>query len=133
MRTRTGLLGGVMRQLAGFPAAGLAARPAPPPPSAPHTATTRAQPRASPPADLRYPGILVQDAAFMVTVPFFCPDVPYLTNNPVFLYCCDRFQRPNPFRADVVVGIDVVIEKKVAALETLVSQFYEGGAGGTST
>jgi LmbE family N-acetylglucosaminyl deacetylase len=83
--------------------------------------------------DHRYTGILVQDAAFMVTVPFFCPDVPYLTKNPVFLYYSDRFQRPNPFRADVVVGIDDVIEKKLAALETLVSQFYEGGAGGTSS
>jgi LmbE family N-acetylglucosaminyl deacetylase len=81
--------------------------------------------------DHRYTGILVQDAAFMVTVPFFCPDVPYLTKNPVFLYYSDRFQRPNPFRPDVVVGIDDVIDKKVAALETLVSQFYEGGAGGS--
>ena len=26
--------------------------------------------------DHRYVGVLVQDAAFMVTVPFFCPDVP---------------------------------------------------------
>jgi LmbE family N-acetylglucosaminyl deacetylase len=26
--------------------------------------------------DHRYTGILVQDAAYMVTVPFFCPDVP---------------------------------------------------------
>ena len=82
--------------------------------------------------DHRYTGILVQDAAFMVTVPFFCPDVPYLTKNPVFLYYADRFQRPNPFRADVVVGIDDVIDKKLAALEALVSQFYEGGAGGTA-
>jgi LmbE family N-acetylglucosaminyl deacetylase len=83
--------------------------------------------------DHRYTGILVQDAAFMVTVPFFCPDVPFLTRNPAFLYYSDRFQRPNPFRADVVVGIDDVIEKKLAALETLESQFYEGGAGGSST
>jgi len=29
--------------------------------------------------DHRYVGVLVQDAAFMVTVPFFCPDVPHLT------------------------------------------------------
>ena len=45
--------------------------------------------------DHRYTGILVQDASFMVTVPFFCPDVPYLTKNPVFLYYSDRFERPN--------------------------------------
>jgi len=47
--------------------------------------------------DHRYTGILVQDAAYMVTVPFFCPDVPPLSRNPVFLYSSDRFQKPNPF------------------------------------
>jgi LmbE family N-acetylglucosaminyl deacetylase len=41
--------------------------------------------------DHRYVGVLVQDAAFMVTVPFFCPDTPPLTKNPVFLYSSDRF------------------------------------------
>src|ERR1043165_305629 len=43
--------------------------------------------------DHRYVGVLVQDAAFMVTVPFFCPDTPPLKNNPVFLYSSDRFER----------------------------------------
>src|SRR6185369_786533 len=33
--------------------------------------------------DHRYTGVLVQDAAYMVTVPGFCPDVPHLTKNPV--------------------------------------------------
>ena len=77
--------------------------------------------------DHRYTGILVQDAAFMVTVPFFCPDVPHLKKNPVFLYYSDRFERPNPFRPDIVVDIDDVIEKKLAALDVLESQFFEGG------
>src|SRR5688572_23244618 len=62
--------------------------------------------------DHRYVGVLVQDAAYMVTVPFFCPDTPYLTRNPVFLFAEDRFQKPNPFEADIVVAIDEVIEKK---------------------
>src|SRR5438093_8457141 len=60
--------------------------------------------------DHRYTGVLVQDAAYMVTVPFFCPDVPFLTNNPVFLYYPDRFQKPNPFEPDVVVDISPVME-----------------------
>lgn len=77
--------------------------------------------------DHRNVGILVQDAAYMVTVPFFCPDIPHLTKNPVFLYFEDRFQKPNPFSADVVVSIDDVIQKKLAAVEALESQFYEGG------
>jgi LmbE family N-acetylglucosaminyl deacetylase len=82
--------------------------------------------------DHRYTGVLVQDAAFMVAVPFFCPDVPPLKKNPVFLYYSDRFERPNPFRPDVVVAIDDVVDRKVAALEELVSQFYEGGALGSA-
>jgi LmbE family N-acetylglucosaminyl deacetylase len=77
--------------------------------------------------DHRNVGVLVQDAAYMVTVPFLCPDVPYLTKNPVFLYFEDRFQKPNPFAADVVVGIDDVVDRKLACVEALESQFYEGG------
>src|SRR5262245_58461812 len=82
--------------------------------------------------DHRYTGVLVQDSAFMVTVPHFCPDVPALKNNPVFLFSPDTFQKPNPFQPDVAVSIDSVIEKKLDALDTLVSQFYEGGALGSA-
>jgi len=82
--------------------------------------------------DHRYTGVLMQDAAYMVTVPFFCPDVPYLTRNPVFLFSEDRFQKPNPFQADIVIALDDVIEKKLDALDALVSQFYEGGANGSA-
>ena len=81
--------------------------------------------------DHRYTGVLVQDAAYMVTVPFFCPDVPCLTHNPVFLYYPDQFQKPNPFAPDIAVAIDSVIEKKLDALDALESQFYEGGANGS--
>jgi N-acetylglucosamine malate deacetylase 1 len=81
--------------------------------------------------DHRYTGILVQDAAYMVTVPFFCPDIPYMTNNPVFMYYPDRFQKPNPFKPDVVVAIDSVIEKRLDAMDAMPSQFYEGGANGS--
>jgi LmbE family N-acetylglucosaminyl deacetylase len=82
--------------------------------------------------DHRYVGVLVMDAAYMVTVPFFCPDTPYLTKNPVFLFSEDGFQRPNPFTADIAVSIDDVIEKKLAAVEALHSQFFEGGANGNA-
>src|SRR5438105_665531 len=83
--------------------------------------------------DHRYTGVLVQDAAYMVTVPHFCPDVPYLTANPAFFYYSDGFQKPNPFHPDVIVAIDAVIEKKLDALTTLESQFYEGGANGNAS
>jgi LmbE family N-acetylglucosaminyl deacetylase len=78
--------------------------------------------------DHRYTGVLVQDAAYMVMVPFIVADVPHMQKNPVFLYSFDRFQRPNPFRADVVVSIDAVIEQKIDALAEMESQFIEGGA-----
>jgi N-acetylglucosamine malate deacetylase 1 len=82
--------------------------------------------------DHRYTGVLVQDAAYMVTVPHFCPDVPFLRKNPVFMYYPDGFQKPNPSQPDIAVSIDSVIEKKLDALGTLVSQFAEGGANGTA-
>ncbi len=80
--------------------------------------------------DHRYTGVLVQDAAFMVTVPFFCPDVPPMKKNPVFMYYTDRFLKPSPSRPDVVVGIDGVLERKLDALGVMISQFAEGGANG---
>ncbi|MGD9721312.1 MAG: PIG-L deacetylase family protein [Pirellulales bacterium] len=81
--------------------------------------------------DHRYTGVLVQDAAFMVTVPFFCPDTPALAANPVFLYYSDNFQRPNPFTPDVAVSIDDVFDKKIDAVDQMPSQVYEGGASGS--
>jgi LmbE family N-acetylglucosaminyl deacetylase len=82
--------------------------------------------------DHRYTGVLVQDSAYMVAVPFFCPEVPPLKNNPVFLFYPDSFQKPNPFQPDIIVSIDGVIARKLDALDTLVSQFYEGGALGSA-
>ncbi len=80
--------------------------------------------------DHRYTGVLVQDAAYMVTVPNFCPEVPHLTKNPIFLYSSDRFDKPNPFSADIIVDIGSVMEKKLEGLLGMRSQFYEGGANG---
>ena len=75
--------------------------------------------------DHRYTGVLVQDAAYMVVVPDVTPETPPLKKNPVFLYYEDNFQRPNPFRPDVAVSLDDVIDKKIDALDSFVSQFYE--------
>ena len=81
--------------------------------------------------DHRYVGVLVQDAAYMVTVPYFCPDTPPLTKNPVFLFSSDRFQKPYPFEADIAVSLDDVLEQKCLAVSKLVSQVFEGGANGS--
>jgi LmbE family N-acetylglucosaminyl deacetylase len=82
--------------------------------------------------DHRYVGVLVQDAAYMVTVPFFCPDVPPLKKNPVFLYSSDRFKKPYRFNADIAVDVGSVFEQKVDALLALESQTFEGGALGSA-
>ncbi len=75
--------------------------------------------------DHRYTGVLLQDAAYMVTVPNICPDTPALRKNPVFMYFQDNFQKPNPFSPDVVVSIDDVIDKKIDMADAHVSQMYE--------
>ncbi|MEZ6091616.1 MAG: PIG-L family deacetylase [Pirellulaceae bacterium] len=79
--------------------------------------------------DHRYVGVLVQDAAFMVQVPHFCPDTEPLKQNPVFLYSSDRFEKPYRFEPDIAVAIDSVFERKVDALMALVSQTFEGCIG----
>ncbi|MDA0281946.1 MAG: PIG-L family deacetylase [Planctomycetota bacterium] len=81
--------------------------------------------------DHRYTGILVQDAAFMVAVPFFVPDTKPLKKNPVFMYYPDRFKKPYAFEPDIAISLDDVFEKKVDAVDALVSQVYEGGALGS--
>lgn len=83
--------------------------------------------------DHRYTGVLMQDAAYMVTVPFFCPDVPEMKKNPVFMYYTDRFQKPNPSEPDIVVNVDSTMEKKLDALGVMISQFAEGGANGDAS
>jgi LmbE family N-acetylglucosaminyl deacetylase len=75
--------------------------------------------------DHRYTGVLVQDAAYMVAVPNVLPAVPALKKNPVFLYFQDHFQKPNPFRPDIVFDITSTFDQKINALDAHVSQVYE--------
>jgi N-acetylglucosamine malate deacetylase 1 len=72
--------------------------------------------------DHRYTGVLMQDAAFMVTVAHYLPTVPQLAKNPVFLFMSDGFQKPYPFSPNVIVAIDDVFEQKVNAVWQLESQ-----------
>jgi len=75
--------------------------------------------------DHRYTSQLVQDAAFMVTVPKVCPDTPHLPVDPVIMYLADDFQKPTPFQPTVVIDIDDVIHQKLAMLHCHTSQMYE--------
>jgi LmbE family N-acetylglucosaminyl deacetylase len=75
--------------------------------------------------DHRYTGQLVQDAAYLVMVPFVCPDMKALRRNPAFFSLEDSFQSPVPFRADIAVNIDDVWPRKLDALDAHQSQVYE--------
>ena len=75
--------------------------------------------------DHRYTSIVVQDAAFMVTVPHFCPRVPPLCRNPVFLFFMDSFRKRTPFRPDVAVDVTDVMDVKWDMLDAMESQMYE--------
>jgi LmbE family N-acetylglucosaminyl deacetylase len=75
--------------------------------------------------DHRNTGLLVRDAAYMVTVPNIVASVPHLMKNPVFMYMSDRFTEPSPFVPDIVVAIDDVIEEKIDMYHCHESQMYE--------
>jgi N-acetylglucosamine malate deacetylase 1 len=75
--------------------------------------------------DHRYTSQLVQDAAYMVTVPAIVPDTPHLKRDPVICYMFDHFEKPCPFQPSVVVDVGGVVDKIVAMLDCHQSQFYE--------
>lgn len=75
--------------------------------------------------DHRYTAQLIQDAAYMVTVPNVAGMTPHLARNPVIVYVSDTFQKPTPFAPDVIVPIDETIEAKIDMLHCHTSQFYE--------
>jgi LmbE family N-acetylglucosaminyl deacetylase len=75
--------------------------------------------------DHRYTGVLVMDAAYMVTVPTVLPNVPIVEKNHLFLWMSDGFIHPEPFKADVCIDIDDVIEKKMDMYHQHKTQMYE--------
>jgi N-acetylglucosamine malate deacetylase 1 len=75
--------------------------------------------------DHRYTSQLVQDAAYMVTVPAVAPGTPHLSANPVIAYLPDDFEKPYAFTPTVVLDVGKVIERVVDMLHCHASQFYE--------
>ena len=75
--------------------------------------------------DHRATSVLVQDAAYLLTLPAMCPDVPHLERAPVIAYLSDDFTRPYPFDPTVVIDVAPVWEAKVAMMHAHQSQFYE--------
>lgn len=75
--------------------------------------------------DHRYTSMLVQDAAYLVTVPAVAPDSPHLMRDPVIAYLPDDFQKPYPFTPSVAVDVGPVLDRIVSMLHCHTSQFYE--------
>jgi len=75
--------------------------------------------------DHRYTSQLVQDAAYMITVPAVVPGTQHLMKNPVIMYLPDEFQKPYPFQPTVAVDVGPVLNTIVDMLHCHESQFYE--------
>ncbi len=75
--------------------------------------------------DHRYTAALVQDAAYMVTVPEAVGLTPALAEMPCIAYMSDTFRRPYPFTPEIVIDIDDVLALKMDMLHQHGSQMYE--------
>ena len=64
-------------------------------------------------------------SAYTVTIPNTVPETPALRYNPVMGYLSDRFEKPYPFTPTVAIGVDDVIDRKIAMLHCHSSQVYE--------
>ena len=75
--------------------------------------------------DHRTTASLVLDSSFLLRVPHICPDTPVPAENPVFAHSYDSFTDPRPFRADALVDITPVADRKFRLMDCHKSQFYE--------
>ena len=75
-------------------------------------------------ADHRNVAMLVQDAAYLLTVPHECPDVPAMRFMPVIMFNEDTFAYP-PYRPDIAIDVDSVVDQKIELMDKHVSQVYE--------
>lgn len=75
--------------------------------------------------DHRYTSRLVLDSAYVLTVPLFCPETPFLKRDPVIVYHADHFSEGGVFRPDVLVNTEEYMKDKACMLAAHVSQFFE--------
>ena len=75
--------------------------------------------------DHRATSTLVIDASYIVTVPNMLPQADFLRRPPKVCFMYDRFKKPAPFKADVIVPIDEVVGRKAQMLDCHTSQMYE--------
>ncbi len=75
--------------------------------------------------DHRAIGQLVHDAMYIAMVPNMVALTEPLRYMPVLLYTADSFTDPKPFRVDIAVDIDEVVEQKIDMVACHTSQVYE--------
>ena len=75
--------------------------------------------------DHRYASAIVQDAAYMISVPLMVPGGEPLLKEPLFLYSADDFTKPTRFSPDIVIDITPAIKTKVDAIYAHESQMFE--------
>lgn len=75
--------------------------------------------------DHRYTASLVQDSSYMLMVPNVVSDTPALGYNPVVMYWGDTFTFPCPFKPDVVISIDSVLNDKFHMMYEHTSQMFQ--------
>jgi N-acetylglucosamine malate deacetylase 1 len=75
--------------------------------------------------DHRAVGDAVRDASYMVTVPSIVPEAPIVRKDPVVIFMPDKFTKPYPLQADVVVDVTKYVDKVVDMLACHKSQVFE--------
>lgn len=76
-------------------------------------------------ADHRAVALAVRDAAYLIGVPLYCPETPVPEQLPFFMYGGDGFSEPRPFRADLMVADDDVLDVLLEAWACHESQEFE--------
>ena len=76
-------------------------------------------------ADHRAVGLAIRDAAYLIGVPLFCPETPVPETLPFIMYGGDGFSEPAPFRADLMVSDDDVLDVLLEAWASHESQEFE--------
>jgi len=76
-------------------------------------------------ADHRAVGQIVQDCAYLLGVPLWCPDTPIPSVKPVFMFSRDEFDLPRELRSDVMVDVSARRRKMIDASCCHVSQLFD--------
>jgi len=76
-------------------------------------------------SDHRAVALAIRDSAYLFSVPLYCPDTPVPEMLPFIMYSGDWFDEPAPFRADLMVGDDDVLDALLEAWACHESQEFE--------